>query len=235
MKKKLTVVHAATIKRNSLLILFIFLLSYSVLSQEIQPLTSEGISEDLGKNEELSFYLYESSCIRIGNPKTDCIEKHKFKGVNIDSSSINITIDKISSITIPVSQTRKADIDKDNVFDLSITVNGIRSQVVSVTFKSLDTQVTEFKSTTTSTPITETQPQQQTETETNTETTSDQATEAETQEETTEPKEAPKTDLLSLVQKNIPIIIGIAAVLILIIIISLIIFRKKNKNPQNPW
>ncbi len=208
------------------------LLSYSVLSQEIRELTLEGFSEDLGKNEEIVFQLVESSCIRIGNPKSDCIEKHKFKAVSVDSNSVNISSDKTNSIIVPISQTRKADIDKDNVFDLTITLNGIRGQVASVTFKSLDNQLEEFKSTTPSVPITETKPTENQPVENAQE---NQETPSEQQEE---PKEITNSDnlgnLVPLMQKNI-VIIGASILALILVIILIIIFKKKRSQEKNIW
>ena len=213
-------------KKNLFFILFLIIFSNIVFSQEIKELTAEGILEELGKNEEITFFVVESSSLRIGNPKSDSLEKHKFKSLFVTQDSVNISIDgeKTNTIIVPLSQTRKVDVDKDNVFDISITTNYIRSQVATVLFKSLDSNVEEFVSTTPSAPITETaEPAPVAEAENN-------------QEEN--PAVVEETEKINILNQAllIPIIIAVLISLIVIVSILLILkFMKKRPKDENPW
>ncbi|MBS3171945.1 hypothetical protein J4449_05045 [Candidatus Woesearchaeota archaeon] len=213
-------------KKRAFFLLFLLILAYNVFSQEEIPL--EGFIEDFGKNEEKILLVVESTSIRIGNPKSDSLEKHKFKVLEITQDSVNMSIDnKQNTILIPISQTRKGDVDKDGVFDVSFTVNAIRSRVASITIKSLGNKIEEFKSTTPSIPITETAQNSQEEIKENIN------QQIEIQEQTPEQQEIseknPANYLLYLV-------VGIIA--IILIIIALIIFiikRKKEPEIKKLW
>ena len=198
-----------------------------MFSQAVQELTVEGISEDLGKNEEITFFVVESSSLRIGNPRADSLEKHKFKSLLVTPDSVNISVDgeKTNTFIVPLAQARKIDVDKDNIFDVSITVSYIRSQVATVLFKSLEGGVEKFESTAPSVPITET-PQE------NTTVTS----ETNEQENTETPAEEAKTINLLDQKILIPVIIAILISAIIIVGILLIIkFVKKKPKDENPW
>ncbi len=198
-----------------------------MFSQAVQELTLEGISEDLGKNEEITFFVVESSSLRIGNPRADSLEKHKFKSLLVTPDSVNISVDgeKTNTFIVPLAQARKIDVDKDNIFDVSITVSYIRSQVATVLFKSLEGGVEKFESTAPSVPITET-PQE------NTTVTS----ETNEQENTETPAEEAKTINLLDQKILIPVIIAILISAIIIVGILLIIkFVKKKPKDENPW
>jgi hypothetical protein len=215
-------------KSSIFFILFLLILGNIVFSQEIRELTKEGILEDLGKNEEITFYVVESSSLRIGNPREDSLEKHKFKSLSITPDSVNISVDgeKTNTVIVPLAQTRKVDIDKDNIFDVSITVNYIRSQVASVLFKSIDGSVEKFVSTTPSAPITETVENTTSVSETNN-----------NQEETAqEVVQEPDNKSMTFQELLIPIIIAVLISAIIIICILLIIkFIKKKPKDENPW
>lgn len=233
-------VHVATIIKKFLFFIFIISLSYSVLSQQIQELSTQGFSEDMGKNEEIIFFLVESSCIRIGNPRSDCIEKHKFKSIEITTNFVNISIDgnKLNTLSIPQAQTRKADIDKDNVFDLSLTVDRLRGQVASVTFKSLEAGVTKFESTTTSTLTTTTPGQENSTIETNAETENETLENVgEQQTETIEEVEEEPKDILGKLSTDylIYIIFAIIAIVLISLLLAILLFRRKKPEVKHIW
>ncbi len=209
-------------KKRVFFLLFLLILAFNAFSQE--QLASEGFTEDFGKNEEKILLVVESSSLRIGNPKPDSFEKHKFKVLEISKDSVNMSIDnKQNTIIVPLSQTRKGDVDKDGVFDVSFTVNGIRSQVASITIRPLDDKVEEFKSTTPSIPITETQQETQDTKETNVQETVEEA------QEISVPEKKSADYLLYL-------IFGILAiVLIIIILIIVLVKRKKEPKITNLW
>lgn len=217
--------------KKIIFILFLLLIN-TVISQEIREVSKEGISEEFGKNEEITVYVAESSSLRIGNPREDSLEKHKFKVLGITTDSVNMTIDqKTNTILIPISQTRKADVDKDGVFDVSITVNSIRSQVASITLKALDDKVEKFESTTPSVPITETK-------ETPEENITDiQETEINTAIETPQldiPKETGENNIksiLKLFNKNILAVL-ISVIILILFIVILLIMKQRRKKPE---
>ncbi|MEK6936965.1 MAG: hypothetical protein AABW58_02745 [Nanoarchaeota archaeon] len=222
-------------------IIFLLLLLISlanVFSQ--QQLSSEGLSEDFSKNEEVILYVVESSSVRIGNPKEESFEKHKFKIVEILQDSVNLSIDnKQNTVFIPIAQTRKGDVDKDSVFDVSFTLNGIRGGIASITIKPLDDKVEEFKSTTPSIPITdvsqETQPET-IETAQTQETTEEQLQNQDTQEQAEDLQTQPKKLIAGLSSNLLYMILGGAAIVLIIIgLVMFLLLRKNKPKDTNPW
>jgi hypothetical protein len=114
------------------------LLSSFVLA-EVLEVTKEGISQDFVKNKVLDLRVVESSSLTVGNPLEESYEVHKFKLSGLDESSINLTIDKLSSYKINNGQSKKVDVDGDDIFDISVEVKSIRQKTVAVlTFKLLE-------------------------------------------------------------------------------------------------
>ena len=124
------------------LLFFLFLLSAFVYGAEILEVTKEGITNDFSKGEILELKVVESASIKIGNPREDSLEIHKFKAVNIGDNFLNLSIDKKNSLKLDVSETRRIDVDNDGTFDLSINLVNIRSKVATLIFKSLEDKIT---------------------------------------------------------------------------------------------
>ena len=103
-----------------------------------KEITKEGISLDLKKGNTIDLKVVESSSLKIGNPRDDSLENHKFKALDVKNNFLNLTIDKRSSIKMEVSQTRRIDVDNDGTFDLSINLVNVRFDVASLLFKSLE-------------------------------------------------------------------------------------------------
>jgi len=109
-----------------------------VLAQ-VLDVTKEGISQDFVKNKEVQLRTIESSSLTVGNPIEESYEVHKFKASSIDEASINLSIDKLNSYKINNGQSKKVDLDSDDIFDLSVEVKSIRQKTVAtLIFKLLD-------------------------------------------------------------------------------------------------
>lgn len=106
---------------------------------QVLDVTKEGISQEFVKNKEVQLRTVESSSLTVGNPMQDSYEIHKFKLSGLDEFSINLTVDKRNSYKINNGQTKKIDVDGDDIFDISVEVKSIRQKTVAtLTFKLLE-------------------------------------------------------------------------------------------------
>ena len=124
--------------RQFIFYFIIILLLSSVFAIELTEVTKEGVTETFTKGDTKYFNVVESASIRIGNPRSDSLEKHTLKAIEIKDNLINLTIDKKKSLTMSVGQTRRIDVDKDNVFDISLNLINIRSGAATILFTELD-------------------------------------------------------------------------------------------------